>query len=323
MWLFQEGRIFTTKFGDRIDSITKLDEHLKSCKYATIISPYTQSSEKSFQYLSAYNPERFELVNTQIRYFTKTPDQPTFHSDESGMTTEEINEALANVKATNFGEIWERSAFMTHLIDKRNNEDVWVINVHLTIPMAPRMESTKMLNLFTQDILSQNPNAKIIIGGDFNNLSHMGAQEQMNIITEGGLLKDATVNIPLYGSSKPYNATFFNFPYDLGIVLENELRESGRLAEHEKMDPQSRREVVRELYAKECQICAEDTGILDHVLYNGFSKATATINPIPLFPEDAPVNYSKEEVRNYVLKHYNDGPAFASDHQPVVAILTY
>lgn len=235
IWLFQEGRAFTTKFGDRVDSITKLEEHLMQGGYTTIISPYNLS-ERAFRYISAFNPKRFDLRDTQIRYFTKTPDQPTIHPNEMGMSEEEINKALSEIKANNFGDIWERSAFIMHLYDKTNTQEVWVINVHLTIPYATRIESTKLLNTFTKDILSVKPDAKIIVGGDFNSISEIGGAEMTDIISEAGLLNDATQDMPLYGHFAPYLSTFFTFPYDFGIKLESSLRQSGRLTELEKME---------------------------------------------------------------------------------------
>lgn len=47
--------------------------------------------------------------------------------------------------------------------------------------------------------------------------------------------------------------------------------------------------------------------VLDHILYNGFSGVSATMNPVPIYPQDALINYTEEEVRFYVLGHYDDG----------------
>lgn len=313
IWLFQEGCRYTNKLGEEVDNITKLEIYLESSGYEVHSCPY-KLDHKPGIYLSAFKKDRFQLMGTDVWYFTQD-HLPT------ETPVNDSSEELEKMRDRNFGELHERSTFVLHLTDKRNSDILHLCNIHLGLSKQVRLESCKLLNTFSQEFLRSAPFSRVIMGGDFNTFPDWGGPEMLDII----LLQDATKELCLYEKGQcsfmnSYDSTIFMYPFDFASK-EEEFKNSDRLTKFEEREAEDRGRTLRQIYAHEC---AARGGHLDHIFTYGFCASNigeAMVHPVPLFPEEAPSDYTEEEVKNYVLENYDRGPAFASDHQPVVAYL--
>ena len=84
------------------------------------------------------------------------------------------------------------------------------------------------------------------------------------------------------------------------------------------MSPDARRARIIELYQTQCKSLG---GLLDRVFQYGYKKGTTTLLPTPQFENFDLSQWKEEYIKAYIIKHINKGPAFASDHQPVLTIL--
>lgn len=72
----QEGRKMVNKYGELFDSVTPMADFLAGEGFQVITRGYNPDP-KSFTYITAFNPARFELVDYDSLYLTKTPQNPT------------------------------------------------------------------------------------------------------------------------------------------------------------------------------------------------------------------------------------------------------
>ena len=65
------------------------------------------------------------------------------------------------------------------------------------------------------------------------------------------------------------------------------------------------------------------SGTLDRVVYypgNGLEPTMIKVILKPLFDDISENDLKNEQlVKEYIVRHLEDGPAFASDHQPIIA----
>lgn len=307
----QEGRRCTTRFGDEIDSVTPLMDFLKTEGYQVWEQPYNLTGGAVFSFITALK-ENYIKIDNQFVYITESR-QPTDHSDHALR--------LQAIKKQNFGEEYERCLYITKFKDKENNI-YYSCNLHLGLGLEHRKKASEVINEWAEKVKKENPKAHIIITGDFNTFSDWGGQEQLAIIKDAGVLTSATDTLKIYGTDRIIDSSFFPFPHDFG-AQEKSLKEE--LEELKRIDPVTRKLKMHELFKTKCKALGDK---LDHVFVAGFKKAQAYLSPFPLF-SDGPIEYLEHLVKDYVLGHHInskegkkvEGPAFASDHQPVITFL--
>ncbi len=302
----QEGRKFETKFGDEVNSIDPLLAFLSDQGYRASAAGYNPT-DRAFSYISAVREGKLKIESHESRYFTKTPSTPTDHTDHQAR--------LPAIKAHNFGEEWERSAYLTKFSDQFGH-NIYAINCHLGITLEHRLKASELLNKWAEDIIAADPSGRIIMTGDFNSFPDWGGADQIRLIKDGGVMKHGTESLHLLG--QPHQeicSSFFAFPYDFGAD-EKRLNLTQALV---ALEPKVRKVKIAEVFKAECKALG---GHLDHVFYSGFTDVCSFLSPTPVFgiPADG---YTEESVKSYILDHHEEGPAFASDHQPVVSILKF
>lgn len=295
----QEGRDFVTKQGDRVNSISPLVALLKGRGYDTRVSGYNPTG-KSFSYIVGIKNGKFDIDSTQSKYFTKTPDAPTDHTDHD-VRKEEI-------KDHNFGEEWERSTYITKLHDK-SGQTYYVFNVHLGIGKKHRLKASEQLKGLAKEIIEKDPNAKIIMTGDFNTFPDWGGPEQLEIMKTDSPLIEATEDLRL-PNGKKVDSSFVAFPHDMGAASSQLKDEFPKLYD---MEPQERREGFLDLFENKATALG---GHLDRVLDNiGGGKATLIPMPRKKFKEFKMDEFDEEHLKAGILKYID---AFSTDHQPVL-----
>lgn len=321
----QEARRFMTKFGDQVDSVTYLVDFLQTQGYEVLVQPYNQTGDKSFQYITAFNSQRFKLESRAIKYLTKTPDEPTPRPSTEGMSVDEKKAVEDKIKEHNFGPFFERGVFITGLQDLETGHNIYAMNVHLDIPEFCRMKSSELVVSFVQEIVTKDPMANVLISGDFNSFPEVKGEEQIGIITnavlEGQtepLLDEATKTLFLDGTEMVLDSTFLAFPYDFAAASKRLESETARLT---ALPPAQRKEEVTDTYERECKAWG---GKLDHMFFTRGLKAAKTVLIPDLTSDEGPVSYQEEDVRGYVVQKAHEGkPAFGSDHKPIFSSFEY
>jgi endonuclease/exonuclease/phosphatase family metal-dependent hydrolase len=303
----QECRKFVNKFGEEVNSLDPYLEHLSKSGYTVHTKKYNpyDATGLSFSYITALK-EGFTFQNSQSPLYTKTP----LVSTNRQLTIDEI-------KKNNFGEVWERSPYINFIKDREGN-DFCAINNHLGIGLEVRMEASKLLNEWVSDIVKKNKNIRVIVSGDFNSFPAWGGPEQINIIKEAGILKSATEELKVYSTEEKIASTFFFFPYDFGAFGTDNAYLKSEEAKLPQFSPKERKERIADLFKNEAKALG---GHLDHVFYRGFTNAESYLVPTPLFG-DVKGGYTEKSVKKYVLENHSKGPAFASDHQPILSLFT-
>ncbi len=301
----QEGRSFITKYGDKVDSITPLINFLKEQGYQVKDAQYNPS-DRAFSYIEAIKPT-FTVDHEYSLYFTKTPHKPTDHSNHAA--------DLTNIKAHNYGEEWERSAYITQFHNKAG-QVFYAFNVHLGIVPEHRLKACEQLKEWSAEIITKNPKAKIIITGDFNTFPQWLGPDQLKIMNTNSILQEVTQELFL-PNMQPTDVTFISFPPDFAA---NEQRLRSEVLKLPALNPVTRREKIIELFKTECQALG---GHLDRVFQYGFKSAIAMMIPTPQFEDFEIDEFSEGYVKEFILRHIDDGPAFASDHQPILTQLQF
>jgi len=91
---------------------------------------------------------------------------------------------MAAIKKNNFGVEWERGVLIARFDVDGLKEPLYSINVHFDLPEDLRLQSARLLCEFVQEILTESPNAKIVIEGDFNSFPDQGGAEQLGVLNE-------------------------------------------------------------------------------------------------------------------------------------------
>lgn len=347
----QECRRFVTKFGDEVDSISSLLSLFKEKRYSVVQRSYNEAGgDKAFQFLTAYDREALRLKGAYMRYFTKTPTEPTPRPDTSGLSAAEASAVMQGIKEHNFGSEWERGVLVTRFQHKYLVEPFFSINVHLDIPEAHRLKAAEMIREFLIEIIAEHPTAKIVIEGDFNTFPDRGGPEQLEILNgatfEGEkLLNEATQHLVL-PSGEPAAFSFIAFTHDFIGIVGRDVHgmDIGRIIEGMSWPDQQkmlvldglansdngsfnvvsflatlgvpqRKDMIRSIFSR----CPAVAGKLDRVFYRGLDEMTrCELRPAATCDTSAITSFNNDdEVHHYIQS--NDGVApFASDHQPVL-----
>lgn len=291
----QEAGDYINNYGEHINSALSVKDYLESEGYSVSTRPLKPSDPYSLEYITAHKINRFELLENKFFYCTKTPHE----FQEIASEEERLNH--------NYDDYHQRTVFTTHLLDKVTGEDLWTINVHIGFSLIHRKQVSKMILEFIET-LGDNP--KVIVAGDFNSFDNWGGAEQMEILNNSGLLTEVTKELVLPNAELvPGNTTFFAFPFDC-ITDDKEIKN--------QVAKSMNKQEIDQIFAKDCRATG---GQLDHILIsknlNQIEKAVLNVTP-QFFPH--PVNYTEEGIKGYILDHL-DGPAFASDHQPITVTL--
>ena len=304
----QEGRKFFTNFGDEVDSITPLMNFLYDEGYQASTEQYNPT-DRSFSFITALK-QNFIIDGYKKIYFTKTPDRATDHSLP-----------LEKVKDHNYGEEWERCFYITEFHDAQGRR-YRLKNVHLGISELHRKQACEILLQDTEQAISRDPNVLEVIAGDFNTFSDWGGPAQLEIMARNGVLEEVTKDLKLPHGER-INSTHVAFPYD--FAADEKRLNAQSLKEHgnplakvlSAMPPRDRKQKIEELFKKECKALGSH---LDRVYQRGFGNSKVTLLPAPLFDDFDSTRFSDEAyVKDFVVRHLEDGPAFASDHQPLLA----
>lgn len=291
----QEGAKYTDQYGEKIDSITPLTDFLKTKGYNSSTQLLKPLCQYSVQFITAYKIERFELIENKYFYCTKTPYTLKKTTSEQ--------EALEH----NYDDISQRSVLITHLLDKYTGEDIWTINVHIGFSLIHRKHVSKMLVDFIKELKSD---AKVIIGGDFNSFSDWGGDEALAILSESSQLTEASKDLKLPNGNS-IDITFFAFPFDC-ITDKKDIKK--------KMADASSKQEVEIIFGEHCKAVG---GKLDHIFSQNLEKIGNTVISVTPQYYPKPENYTEVEVKDYILAHHSEGPAFASDHQPLTSTFSY
>ena len=318
----QEARKFTTKFQDRVDSVTYLVDFFHAQGYEVLVQPYNQTGERSFQFITAYNPKSFRLENSYIRYLTQTPDAPTPRPSIEGKSVEEKRSILDQIKDHNYGVEWERGVFITGLRDLETNKVVYSFNVHLDIPLNIRMKSSELLVSFVKEIIETDSEANVLMSGDFNSFPDWGGDDQLKLLNEAvldgqSLLSESTRDLKLRNGTS-IDFSFIAFPYDFA-ANEKRLNLTQTLCD---MPPAERREKIINVFQTECQALG---GKLDHMFFSrGLDPIKTALIPAVTTDEE-PASYQEKDVKEFILRtaQEQNQPAFASDHQPICSTFQY
>lgn len=301
----QEGRSFTTKYGDCVDSITPLVRFLETKGYAVSATKYNPS-DRAFSYIEAIKKANFTPLGIASKYFTKTPDSPTDHTKHA--------ERLEEIKNHNFGEEWERSALISKFSGK-DGQEYYLFNVHLGVSLGHRLQACELLKQWVKEIVSQQKNAKVVITGDFNTFADWGGPKQLEIMSTNSPLNETTQSL-LMTNGTHATSSFIAFPPDFA---SDERRLSEEVKNLPNLGATERRAKIASLYAKECKSLG---GLLDRVYQSGFKTACSVLIPTPQFKDFDIDSFCEQYVKEFIMRHIDEGPAFASDHQPVLTKLS-
>lgn len=308
----QEGRNFITKFGDEVDSISPLMEFLQSKGYQTSTEQYN-SSDRSFSYITAIK-NGFVVDGYEKFYLSKSPDKPTDHTNHA--------QRLAEIKDHNFGEEWERCIYITKFHDKEGRR-YRARNIHLGIVESGRMQACEMMRQDSERAVIQDPEILEVSTGDFNTFPDWGGPKQLEIMAKNNVLQEVTKDLKL-PTGAFIDSTFIAFPYDFAAdekrINDSTFKKTGKkLAEFlTTLTPRARKQNIEQTFASECKALC---GHLDRIYQHGFENTTATLLPTPLFDDFDIKRFDETSVKDFIMRHHHEGPAFASDHQPILAIL--
>ncbi len=304
----QEGRKFITNFGDEVDSITPLMELLYDEGYQ-VSTEQENPTDRSFAFITAIK-KKFIIDDYKKIYFTKTPDRATDHSLP-----------LEKVKEHNYGEEWECCTYITEFHDAQGR-NYRLKNLHLRLGELHRKQACEILLQDTEQAISRDPNVLEVIAGDFNTFSDWGGPAQLEIMARNGVLEEVTQDLKLPHGAR-IDSTHVAYPYD--FAADEKRLNAQSLKDHEKplakvllsMPPLDRKQKIEELFKKECRALGSH---FDRVYQRGFGNSKVTLLPLPLFDDFDATRFGDEAyVKDFVVRHLEDGPAFASDHQPLLA----
>jgi hypothetical protein len=343
----QECRQFQSAYGEMVDSVTPLIKTFEEHGYGVVVRKYNNApGDKAFQFITAYDKSKMTVQRSYIKFLTKTPDTPTERPSLEGKSDAEKKEIINRIKDHNFGLEWERGVSIVEFSHVAMSEPIVSINLHFDPSANFRMHATQIIIELTREILTSNPNAKIVMEGDFNTFPDSKGPEQMEILAKAclgdkRLLIEASEILKL-PNGEPAYSTFYAFPYDflsmnkdikINELIEElapEFRDRTREAFVgaditnpyyindflRKLDSPCRKQMIGKIFDQ----CKALGGVLDHVFQHGFDgPVKCKLLPSSTYPSDQITSFNNEaEVRKYILDTYDKGPAFASDHQPIL-----
>lgn len=252
--------------------------------------------------------KKFTIDGQQHFYVSQTPNQPTDHS-----------QALEAIKRHNYGEEWERCVYVTLFHDAQGRK-YRVRNVHFGFSEDHRKEGCKLLVQDSQKAFEADPEVLEVTTGDFNTFPDWGGPAQLEIMRSSSILKEVSNRLKLR-NGKPFPATFIAFPHDFAADAKRLNDDWKARTGHTLITillglaAKDRKAMIGKIFNQECKaICSQ----LDHVFQRGFPRAAATLLPTAQFPDFDHDDVVEDKVKNYIMRHYQEGPAFASDHQPIL-----
>jgi len=343
----QECRQFQSSYGEMVDSVTPLVKTFEENGYGVVVQKYNNApGDKAFQFITAYDKSKMSVQRSYLKFLTKTPDAPTARPSMEGKSDAEKKEIINRIKDHNFGLEWERGVSIVEFSHVAMSEPIISINLHFDPSANFRMQATHIIIELTREILASNPNAKIVMEGDFNTFPDSKGPEQMEILAKAclgdkRLLIEASEILKL-PNGEPAYSTFYAFPYDflsmnkdikINELIEElapEFRDRTREAFVgaditnpyyindflRKLDSPCRKQMIGKIFDQ----CKALGGVLDHVFQHGFDgPVKCKLLPSSTYPSDQITSFNNEaEVRKYILDTYDKGSAFASDHQPIL-----
>jgi endonuclease/exonuclease/phosphatase family metal-dependent hydrolase len=291
----QEARKMTFRTGEVVDSLTPLRLFLESQGFDVVWSLYHPHG-MAFAYISAVRRDRWSFVGHRVFYLTQTPQAPT----PKGLSPDQS-------RRHNLGESRERSTLMG-CFQNQAGQKIYAFNVHLGVGKEHRLQATTLLGQFAEKLRAEDPQAKIIMMGDFNAFPEGGGDQQALLLTQGGLLQEDTHDLRFPDGAKA-RSTFIAFPFDLGMTMSvPEVKAC--LA---SVPPQEKKKALKSLFAQRGVALG---GRLDRSFSRGLSLRHGWVIPTPQY---GPLRgYQEADIKGYILQYHEQGPAFLSDHQPLV-----
>jgi hypothetical protein len=355
IFCIQEGRKCTDK-GISVNSVDPIVNHLVSKSYACEIKHYNNSGDKAFQYITALNTDKFDIVKSERILLSENGKEfyPTeaINDKLSQLSEEEKQKQLNNLTRQHyFNQAHPRSIFITEATHKETAQQIFTINVHLGVfPESHKSKSIEFIIKQVNELQQQHPDSVILLAGDFNSFADLGGIEQTKMLTDAGFKElSATIKHP-NGNDFYGNSTFIAYPYDYASYNAddsirgklNAIKDGIKQAEAEQPEANSATETkLKELKDKmvaifdECCLKAETsatdqssalypvTGQLDHIFATSKNRKAEVSGEATLQIYDTELNTipnSREAVIEHVKNSLkNNTPSVATDHQGIIS----
>ena len=351
----QEGRKCTDK-GISVNSVDPIVSHF-SKDYACEVKHYNNSGDKSFQYITALNTNKFAIGNSTRILLSENGEEfsPTeaMNNELSQLSEEERKKQLNNLTRQHyFDQAFPRSIFITEATHKETAQQIFIINVHLGVfPESHKSKSIEFIIKQVNELKEKNPNSVILLAGDFNSFADSGGIEQIKMLTDAGLQElSATIKHP-DGNNFYGNSTFIAYPYDYASYnADNDVRDKLNTIKNDIKQTEANSDTdtsakYKELRNKmvaifdDCSLKAKTsatdqssalypiTGQLDHIFVTSKNnKNTEASGEAIVQIYDTELNIIAnshkavtEHIKNSLI---NDKPSFATDHQGIISTVS-
>ena len=303
--LLQGVKEYTNKFGDLVSSMD-IVKCLKDNGYDTQVTPYNLTgSPFAAKFVTAVNPDEFDVVSSKLVFISKTPNKPT---------DRENNRSIEEIKEHNYGYAFERSFYVTKLkfkdLEQADLNPIYAINVHMPLPTPIKEKASEILADFVKSVLKKEPEALFVVGGNFNSFIEEEGKTT-KVLTEGKnpLLKDVTEDLVLPNNEpmKKPNTTYTYPPFDLG----KHASKFWKIWEKTKdQNPETLRNKMSE-FAFEHPVKGAQ---LTHIYVRGLEALeTFKVNYNPRSGLELK-GYSEEEIKAFVKDHFKNGYALRTPH---------
>lgn len=234
----------------------------------------------------------------------------------------------------NFGVTNPRTAKIIRIFDSQSQCNIALINIQLPSNGKAQVETCRILSERVSQLVSADPNIKIIVAGDFKDNGTLGVPVEGSKYHTNHVYGDTscqmfTVSVPntidglehgsgkllLGDTNRTISSSFFAFPFsfvsDQRYHFDTELEKTYDLPEEQK-----RVHILKIFEEKERAMGGQP----DKVFYRGFSKCECRL----LVDATGVDEYGDKYVKTKIVDAARRGEvAYPSDHQPVFATLEW
>jgi hypothetical protein len=349
----QEGRKCKDK-GYSINSVDPIVNYLTSKNYVCEVKHYNDSGDKAFQYITAFNSDKFNVVKSERILLSENGKEfvPTAEmNDEFSQLSEEKKKQLNNLTRQHyFNQAHPRSIFITEATHKETAQQIFTINIHLGVfPESHKSKSIEFIIKQVNELQQQYPDSVIFLAGDFNSFADLEGIQQIKMLTDVGFKElSATIKHP-DGNDFYGNSTFIAYPYDYASYNANDnirskvntIKDEIKQAEADQLarsDADSKFKQIRDKMVAIFDYCCSHaeqsstdensalypiTGQLDHIFVTSKNKnieitGEATVQIYDT--EGDTIANSREAIIEHAKNSLkNNIPSVATDHQGIIS----